>query len=74
MHLETEKHQKPRGAHKFWLEFWYTGKSDKIQNIVTCPFQLFYLNTPGTAGGPGGRDRTLAVKNRKNVRKITFFS
>ena len=31
-------------------------------------------NTPGTAGGPGGRDRTLAVKGRKNVRKITFFS
>ena len=31
-------------------------------------------NTPGTAGGPGGRDRTLAVKSRKNVRKITFFS
>ena len=30
-------------------------------------------NTPGTAGGPGGRDRTLAVKNRKNIRKITFF-
>ena len=30
--------------------------------------------TPGTAGGPGGRDRTLAVKSRKNVRKITFFS
>ena len=32
------------------------------------------INTPGTAGGPGGRDRTLAVKSRKNVRKITFFS
>ena len=31
-------------------------------------------NTPGTAGGPGGRDRTLAVKSKKNVRKITFFS
>ena len=31
-------------------------------------------DTPGTAGGPGGRDRTLAVKSRKNVRKITFFS
>ena len=30
-------------------------------------------NTPGTAGGPGGRDRTLAVKSRKNVREITFF-
>ena len=22
-------------------------------------------NTPGTAGGPGGRDRTLAVKQKK---------
>ena len=24
-------------------------------------------NTPGTAGGPGGRDRTLAIKGRKNM-------
>ena len=31
-------------------------------------------NTPGTAGGPGGRDRSLAVKSRKNVREIYFFS
>ena len=23
--------------------------------------------TPGTAGGPGGRDRTLALKSRKNA-------
>ena len=23
------------------------------------------INTPGTAGGPGGRDRMLAVKSRK---------
>ena len=29
-------------------------------------------NTPGTAGGPGGRDRTLAVA--KNCAKMTFFS
>ena len=28
-------------------------------------------NTPGTAGGPGGRDRTLAVA--KNLAKMTFF-
>ena len=28
------------------------------------------LNTPGTAGGPGGRDRTLAVKIKKNAKKI----
>ena len=27
-----------------------------------------------SAGGPGGRDQTLAVESRKNVRKITFFS
>ena len=27
-------------------------------------------NTPGTRGG---RDRTLAVKGRKNARKISFF-
>ena len=30
-------------------------------------------NTPGTAGGPGGRDRTLAVKSRKNILKSTFL-
>ena len=24
-------------------------------------------NTPGTAGGPGGRDRTLAVKVKKSL-------
>ena len=27
------------------------------------------INTPGTAGGPGGRDLTLVVKNKK-----AFFS
>ena len=30
-------------------------------------------NTPGTAGGPGGRDRTLVVKRRKKGRKFSFF-
>ena len=30
-------------------------------------------NTPGTAGGPGGRDGTLAGKSRKNARKSFFF-
>ena len=30
-------------------------------------------NTPGTAGGPGGRDRTLAVKSRKTAEKSAFF-
>ena len=32
-----------------------------------------FLNTPGTAGGPGGRDRTLAVKSLKKQQKSTFF-
>ena len=31
---------------------------------------ILYGNTPGTAGGPGGRDRTLAVKSLKNPIKI----
>ena len=29
-------------------------------------------NTPGTRGGPGGHDRTLAVKSRKNSRISSF--
>ena len=32
------------------------------------------INTPGTAGGPGGRDQTLAVKNRRITKKISFSS
>ena len=30
--------------------------------------------TPGTAGGPGGRDRTLAIDRRKIDPKSVFFS
>ena len=30
-------------------------------------------NTPGTAGGPGGRDRTLAVKAEKTAEKSVFL-
>ena len=39
---------------------------------------MFY-STPGTAGGPGGHDRTLAVKSKINARgkknylKFFFF-
>ena len=35
--------------------------------------QAAWANTPGTAGGPGGRDRTLAVKSRKTSEKSPFF-
>ena len=30
-------------------------------------------NTPGTRGGPGGCDRTLAMKRRKNAKKSVFL-
>ena len=30
------------------------------------------LNTPGTRDGPGGRDRTLAVKSRKTPENHFF--
>ena len=39
------------------------------QSRVVCKSNI---NTPVTAGGPGGRDRTLAVA--KNLAKMTFFS
>ena len=29
---------------------------------------IISYKTPGTAGGPGGRDRTLAVKSRKKAK------
>ena len=44
--------------------------TNKIQNanIKSC-----LMNTPGTAGGPGGSDQTLAVKSKTIARK-SFFS
>ena len=40
---------------------------------LRCLFQVkIVTNTPGTAGGPGGRDRTLAVKSRKIARKLAL--
>ena len=42
--------------------------------VVLTEFEtILSRNTPGTAGGPGGCDRTLAVKSRKNARKSVFF-
>ena len=43
---------------------------------VTCHiYKVFNLckNTPGTAGGPGGHDRTLTVKSRKMAKNQHFF-
>ena len=38
-------------------------------NFGTCVEIKIFSNTPGTRGGPGGRDRTLALKRRKTARK-----
>ena len=35
--------------------------------------QEYKHNAPGTAGGPGGRDQTLAVKSRKTAEKKNLF-
>ena len=47
-----------------------TVKTHKID--VGCDNYTRY--TPGTRGGPGGRDQTPAVKRRKNAQKSAFFS
>ena len=68
---------------KSWEQFLRDFTLRVAAHFLACSFQCKTVNiglnknniyTPGTAGGPGGRDRTLAVKSRKNVRKITFFS
>ena len=46
------------------------GQKQKTENKRTKKNKY----TPGTAGGPGGRDRPLAVKSRKNARKSVFFA
>ena len=40
---------------------------------IVLYIRKYTLNTPGTAGGPGGRDRTLAEKSKKIARKSPFF-
>ena len=44
--------------------FWRCA-SQNIEPIYWASFVQILCNTPGTAGGPGGRDRTLAIKSRK---------
>ena len=34
---------------------------------------ILFSNTPGTAGGPGGREQTLAVKSRKTLENLLFL-
>ena len=47
---------------------------NQINFFKSLSFSLDHRkNTPGTRGGPGGRDQTLAVKWRKNARKSALF-
>ena len=45
----------------------------KLIVLINYIYEIILLNTPGTAGSPGGRDQTLAIKSRKSARKLTFF-
>ena len=46
--------------------FWIKNSIFDLQKEI---FEKTSVNTPGTAGGPGGCDQTLAVERRKNVQK-----
>ena len=50
----------------------YQWRETRMITLNSTPYFLTKY-TPGTAGGPGGRDRTMAVKSRKNARKSAFF-
>ena len=53
----------------FWCNFNFIKRPRKLKMKT-----FLFSNTPGTAGGPGGHDRTLALKNQKTVRKSFFFA
>ena len=44
-----------------------------FQGYIFITHAIYRLNPPGTAGGPGGRERTLAIKRRKKTPKNHFF-
>ena len=59
-----------------WVEksnILYKKRRQKLTPLLMLKIVIPNLNTPGTAGGPGGRNRTLASKSRKNARKSVFF-
>ena len=41
--------------------------------MMVITMASYALQTPPQVGGPGGRDRRLAAKRRKNARKSAFF-
>ena len=58
----------------FILEEWLYILANKSLNHMLTHSQLAIgRDTPGTAGVPGGRDRTLDIKSRKHAKKSGFF-
>ena len=61
------------------IEQFYSQYTNGVEDdLVFYEFLSSYLcmkvgKTPGTAGGPGGRDQTLAVKSLKKQKKSSFF-
>ena len=44
-----------------------------IEFVLGGGERIDYMSyTPGTRVGPGGRDRILAIKSKKNIRKSAF--
>ena len=62
----------PGSATERWPYRKNARKSAFFVKKIKLPKKYFF-NTPGTAGGPGGRDRTLAIKSKKIARKLVFF-
>ena len=69
-HLEIDNYMLLLGSFYLLGNFLFTLTKFKLHipsSYVKIAGPLKNQNTPGTAGGPGGRDQTLAIKSRKNA-------
>ena len=61
---------------RLYLKRFYLNRfAASYQKDLSCfnVSNINWYNTPGTRGGPGVHDQTLALKRRKNDRKSAFF-
>ena len=59
---------------KYWgKQIFAHGRLPKVGKKPKTEERERKKDTSGTAGGPGGRDRMLAVKSRKIAKKSFFF-
>ena len=53
---------------KYWVKNYFAhGRFPEVGQKQKTEKKEREKDTPGTLGGPGGRDRTLAVESRKKV-------